>query len=111
MNDLEAAVLYDGKVTLPVKGRGYTVKPLPLRYIANGEFEKSGLVFPRDKNDLGRHQAFNLTDEHRRIALDKWMQKLLFYNGEPVSLKQACEWEWDVVDVGRFLDLVVQISE
>lgn len=108
--DYEKAVIYDSDIAFKAKGKDFIVKPLPLKYIANGEFNDSKFHYPRDRDDPGRYQLLNVTDADRREALDKFMKLLLFHDGLPVSLEQACEWDWDITDIGRWLDLVVQVS-
>lgn len=110
MDELTKQVVYNGEVKLDVKGRGYTVKPLPLQYIVSGDFQKSGLLFPRDAKDPGRFQLFNVDSAEKRAQLDEWLKNLLTLNGEAMSLDAVAAHGWDIVDLGRFLDLVVQIS-
>lgn len=110
MDDIKSAVLYDSDIKFNVKGRDFTVKPLPLKHIINGDFQNSGIFFPTEKDKLGQRQLYNFVDKKTRNELDKWMQRLLFLDGVPVTLEQACEMEWDIVDIGRFLDISVQAS-
>lgn len=110
MDALTKSVVYNGEIVFDAQGRHYRVKPLPLKYIANGEFNESGLHVPVDKKNLAQGQAFFLTDPTYRKALAKWVPVLLFKDGSPMSFEQICEDEWDIMDIARFLDTAVQVS-
>lgn len=111
MDAMTKAVVYNGEIDFEAQGRHYKVKPLPLKYIVNGEFDKSGLRIPMDKNNLAQGQAWFLTDKSYRDALTKWVPIFLHKEGEPVSFETiVMQDEWDIMDIARFLDAAVQIS-
>lgn len=110
MNNIDTAVIFDGQVNFAAQGKEYSVKPIPLRYIANNDFQQSGLIFPVDRNEPGRQQIYNLVDEERRESLDKFMSLCLFHKGVPTGLETAIEHDWNIEDIGRFLDMLVQAS-
>lgn len=110
MSEIEKSILYDGYITRTIKGTDYQIKPMPVSDVIKGTLQKAELFLPHDKQNLGKYQIHNLMDEKRRAALDDLMKKHLFCNGKPMCIDAVGEAEWDVVDIGIFLDGVMLAS-
>lgn len=79
----------------------YTVKPLKLRDVDE---------FTKDNISLGL-QIFNLTNEDAKKKLDKWLSRQVTNgNGEPMTAGKATEDDWDVVDLKKCIQKLVDIS-
>lgn len=96
--------------SLEVKGNIYDIKPLPLKYLINSEFLNDGLVIPQNKENYGKGQCYNIAELDKREKLNKWIKRLVTLNGQEMSLEQLCKSDWDITDLGRLLDKIMQIS-
>lgn len=93
--------------TYEIKGRKYVIKPLPLKYILNGEFVNDGLMSDNKAADL---QLYNIIFPEKRIAFDKWLSMLVTCEGKPMSVKELAENGFDLGDLGFILQRIIAIS-
>lgn len=108
-DNFEDQIIWSGEISFEAQGKQYSVSPLPLKMIVNDEFQNSDIWFPRQSNP-GENQLFNVSTKESREATDKWIRLFLKKNGSPMSLDEVCDDGWTIVDIGRFLSTVVQIS-
>ena len=79
----------------------YTVKPLKLKHIDE---------FINDNLSLG-WQLVNITDQNARDKLDKWLSRqVVDEKGNPMSLEKAMEDDWDLADLKRCIQRLLDIS-
>jgi len=84
-----------------VGNKKYTVKPLKLKDVEG---------FSSDGVNIGP-QMFSVVNEAARKNLEKWMAKQVFdANGEPVTLEKAIADDWDLTDLRRCVQTMIDIS-
>jgi len=79
----------------------YRVKPLKLKEV--DEFTQDGLsVGPA---------LFNVSSKKNKSILDKWIKSKIFDgDGNPMNLEKAMADDWDLVDLKRAVQKLVDIS-
>lgn len=84
-----------------VGGKKYTVKPLKLKHVDE---------FMKDNLSLGM-QLVNITNEEAKSKLDKWLSRqVVDEKGSPMSLEKAMEDDWDLGDLKRCIQRLLDIS-
>lgn len=79
----------------------YTVKPLKLKHVDE---------FVKDNLNLGL-QLVNLTNEAAKEKLDKWLSRqVVDQKGTPLSLERAIEEDWDLGDLKKCIQRLLDIS-
>lgn len=98
--------------TFEAKGKTYTVKPIALKHIE--EIKRDNLSV--------RNQLVNLLDEESIEKVDKWLGGVRDNEGKirsgycydskgnPVTLQQAMDDGWDVVDLRNFFQKLCDLS-
>ena len=82
-------------------GKKYTVKPLKLKDVEQ---------FVNDNISIGS-QLFNVLNEDARKTLDKWLSKQVFdEKQDAISLEKAMQDEWDLADLKRCVQKLLDIS-
>ena len=95
-------VMLESAEEFDLRGTKYFVRPLFLEEIA--EFNRDGLsVGP---------QYINLVDEAREKTLDKWISRILFdKDSNPLSLQQLKDKHWNIKDLRKILQKLIDISD
>ncbi len=84
-----------------VETKKYKVKPLKLKDV--GEFFD-------DKINIGP-QMYSMTNETERAKIEKWLSRQVFdENNEPVTLQRAIDDDWDLSDLRRCIQKMIDIS-
>jgi hypothetical protein len=96
------SVMVESAEEFVVRGTKYLVRPLFLEEIS--EFNRDGL-------SIGP-QFINLADEERAKTLDKWISRILFdKDGSPLSLQQLKEKHWNIKDLRKVLQKIIDLSD
>lgn len=83
------------------QGKQYEIRPVKLKHIQELMSDQISVV----------SQIFNLADDKARAKQEKWIPRILFNkDGEPATLEQVIEDDWDVEDLKRFWRLTHQLS-
>lgn len=97
---------------LEAKGKIYTVKPIAIKDVSE---------FMKDEMSVGT-QFFALINEKSRAKIDRWLGgkkdkdgKIIpgycyDENGNPVTLKDAEDNDWDIVDLREFIKKLCDFS-
>ncbi len=95
-------VMLESAEEFVLRGTKYLVRPLFLEETA--EFNRDGLsVGP---------QFINLVDNEKEKTLDKWIRRILFdKDGEALSLQQLKDKHWNVKDLRKVLQKLIDISD
>lgn len=84
-----------------VKGKKYTARPIALKDIDS---------FVKDNLSLGT-QLFNVMDKKAKEKIDKWLTGYCFDEKDnAVTLKEAMDNDWDVVDLKEFIKKLCDLS-
>lgn len=110
MDAATKSVVFAGSVPFDVGARQYRVRPLSMQDIVSNEFAESGLYCPAEDEPPDLEQLYRLQDERYRQQLDKWLRRLVTYEGRPLCLEDTVAHRWPVADIGRLLTEVVGIS-
>lgn len=78
----------------------YMIRPLLL---------KETQEFADDHVNLGA-QVFTMWDQERKNKTDKWLQRCFTKDGKPLTLEQAMEDDWTIVDLRHALERMIDIS-
>ncbi len=79
----------------------YVIKPLKLKDV---------VAFTDEQLSIGS-QLFNLLNEDVKKNLDKWLSKQVFtQDNKPMSLENALNDDWDLVDLKRCMQRMLDIS-
>ena len=96
------SVMVESAEEFVVRGTKYLVRPLFLEEIS--EFNRDGL-------SIGP-QFINLADEEKAKTLDKWISKTVFdKDGEPLSLQKLLDKHWNVKDLRKVLQKLIDLSD
>lgn len=96
------SVMVESAEEFVVKGTKHLIRPLFLEEVP--EFQRDGLT-------VGP-QFFNLADEERAKTLDKWISRVLFdKDGNPLSLQQLKEKHWNIKDLRKVLQKIIDLSD
>lgn len=87
-----------GRGIFYAQGKKYVIKAIKLKEI--NEFKADALF----------SGYFAMTDDSKKEALDKWINRKLEYNGVPMTLKMAEDHDWDVVDLTEFVKALMGLS-
>jgi len=83
------------------KGKTYTVKPIPLKCVAE---------FMADNLSIGS-QLFNIANKEASEKVNKWLNGYCFdEKGEKMTLEKAMDDEWDIVDLKNFFHKLCDLS-
>lgn len=83
------------------QGKQYEIRPIKLKYVKELLEDQISVV----------GQIFNLADEKARAKQEKWIPRILFNkDGEPATLQQLLDDDWDVEDLKRFWRMAHQLS-
>lgn len=103
--------------SMTVRGRNYTITVMPLAYakeymdedrpliIGDGEGGFNKVLFNFLTIRASDGESVNMVEK-----LEKWIPRLLKYEGRPATLELLMAHEWDIVDLGRFLKKAVGLS-
>jgi hypothetical protein len=106
--------------TITVKGRRYTVIAMPIAYVKEYLSEPRSFITSQDGNinlvmlnfmELqipgkdGKEETVNMEK-----MLEKWIPRLLKFEGAPCTLSLLKEHEWGVQDIDIFLKKALLIS-
>lgn len=95
------SVMLGSSESFIVGEKRYTVKPLKLKHVDE---------FVKDNLSLGL-QLVNITNEEAKGKLDKWLSRqVVDEKGNPISLEKAMEDEWDLGDLKRCIQRLLDIS-
>jgi hypothetical protein len=83
------------------QGKKYRIRPMKLREV--DEFYKDNLI-------LADGQFFNMTIPSNRKSLNKWLEKMVTANDQPLSLEQVIEDDWDLNDLRACIRRLIDIS-
>lgn len=84
-----------------VNEKEYTIKPMTI---------KDALKFADEGLSIGP-QIFNLAKKEYRERIDSYLSKYCFdSNGQPVSLKQVTNDDWDLVQLKEFIKKLCDLS-
>lgn len=87
--------------TFEAKGKTYTVKPITLAHIEE---------FMADNLSLGS-QLFNVTNKDAKTKVNKWLAGYCTNEkGESMSLQNAIDDGWDIVDLKNFFRKLCDLS-
>ncbi len=87
--------------TFEAKGKTYTVKPITLAHIEE---------FMADNLSLGS-QLFNVTNKDAKTKVDKWLAGYCTNEkGESMSLQNAIDDGWDIIDLKNFFRKLCDLS-
>ena len=78
----------------------YSVKPLKLKDVAE---------FQEDQPSVGP-QYFAIANPEQKKVTDKWLQRQVDKDGEPVTLEMAMEDGWSVVDLREVILAIINVS-
>lgn len=76
----------------------YIISPIKIKEIE--EFKADSLF----------NGYFDMIDNNKREALEKWIGRKLEYNGAPMTLETAMNHNWDVVDLTEFIRAIMGLS-
>lgn len=83
------------------KDKTYTVKPIALKRIDE---------FMKDNLSIGS-QLFNISNPDAKSKVDKWLTGYCFNDkGESVSLENAMNDDWDIIDLKGFFEKLCDLS-
>jgi hypothetical protein len=84
-----------------VAGKRYVIKPLKLRDVE---------AFSKDNISLGV-QLYNLLNQEAKDTLDKWLSQYVSNEGgEKITLEKAMDDDWDLSDLKRCVQKLLDIS-
>ena len=79
----------------------YKVKPLKLKAVDE---------FSNDKINIGP-QMFSMVDKNEREKLEKWFARQVYdEKGEPMTLQQAMDDDWDLSDLRMCMQRIIDLS-
>lgn len=97
------------------KNKEYTITVMPLAYAK--EYMDEDMPLYTTENDNYSTALYNFATipiEGNKVdmtaKLEKWIPRLLKYQGKPCTLEMLMSHEWDIVDLGRFLKKAVGVS-
>lgn len=106
--------------TITVKGRRYTVIAMPLAYVKEYLSEPRGFVTSDERGMsvvMLNLSEFTVTGENGQAVhvnmeqmLERWIPRLLKFDGKPCTLSLLKEHEWGVKDLDMFLKKALLIS-
>jgi hypothetical protein len=99
-----------GEHNFEAQGRVYTLFPVKLKHIPEFQNKKNIVYVPMPNEPVGNRQFAYLQNEQYVKTLDKWLQRQLRFNDEPVTYEMIVEHDWDVDDLGRFLREMARLS-
>lgn len=106
--------------TITVKGRRYIVIAMPIAYVKEYLGEPRGFITSQDDNlslvmlnfsefkvkgEQGQEVSVNMEQ-----MLEKWIPRLLKFEGAPCTLSLLKEHDWSVRDIDTFLKKALLIS-
>jgi hypothetical protein len=92
------------------QGRSYTLKPIKLKHIPEFKDKSNKVFIPGPENPDGFLQFIYLQDEAYLESVNKWLNRQLVFNEQPVTYEMVMEHDWDIDDIGRFLKEMVRVS-
>lgn len=83
------------------QGKQYEIRPVKLKHIQELLTDQISVT----------SQIFNLSSDEHRAVQEKWIPRILFNkDGEPATLEQVINDDWDVEDLKRFWRMTHQLS-
>ena len=108
----------DSKFT--AQGKQYTVHAMPITYVREYLEERIPLITSRDGNVQSVMTNFTTiplvnekgeTVNHDMEAVtDKWVQRLIYFEGQPCTLSMLKSHNWNIKDFDEFLKKALAIS-
>jgi|BioPla2DNA2_1021312.scaffolds.fasta_scaffold118447_3 hypothetical protein len=87
---------------LEAQGKKYKILPLKLKEV--DEFLQDNMI-------VGDAQFFNISNKDSRANLDKWLKrKVSTADGEPLTVEQAMEDDWDLDDLKACIRALIRLS-
>jgi hypothetical protein len=100
----------DGNADLEIKGVQYQVKPLSFRDTIKKKIMRLQLMLPVNEDDLASNMYNNLRTPEFRESLFSLMKYSLLVEEEPITDEQIRSLDWEMVDIGSYLRVVLEAS-